>query len=177
MFHYSSKRLLFSEVEAIFNLSLMNVLEFNDHKNNKNLKWCNTIETVKKTRTTTTIGPISQKKKKKKNSNNNNFARATVGLIRQFCMCGTLFCICHNKNVKLPETSWLHALWRKWFTCSCSLFCFVHCRSFSVWWPLAFLIFYKTFIFPTKFVLRCFLFLALVFSAWPCDFQPNRAGC
>ena len=34
MFHYSSKRLLFSEVEAIFNLSLMNVLEFNDHKNN-----------------------------------------------------------------------------------------------------------------------------------------------
>ena len=32
MFHYSSKRLLFSEVEAIFNLSLMNVLEFNDHK-------------------------------------------------------------------------------------------------------------------------------------------------
>ena len=63
MFHYSSKRLLFSEVEAIFNLSLMNVLEFNDHKNNKNLKWCNTIETVKKTRTTTTKVQLAKKKK------------------------------------------------------------------------------------------------------------------
>ena len=41
----------------------MNVLEFNDHKNNKNLKWCNTIETVKKTRTTTTKVQLAKKKK------------------------------------------------------------------------------------------------------------------
>ena len=31
-------------------------------------------------------------------------------------------------------------LWRNCRTCSCSLF-FFHCRSFSPWWPLAFLIF------------------------------------
>ena len=42
-------------------------------------------------------------------------------------------------NEKLPETSWLHVLWRKCRTCSCSLF--FHCRSFSPRWPLAFIIF------------------------------------
>ena len=45
----------------------------------------------------------------------------------------------HDYNEKLPETSWLHVLWRKCRTCSCSLF--FHCRSFSPRWPLAFLIF------------------------------------
>ena len=88
MFHYSSKRLLFSEVEAIFNLSLMNVLEFNDHKNNKNLKWCNTIETVKKTRTTTTIGPISQKKKKKT-------ATTTTLHVQQLVLLDNFACAAH----------------------------------------------------------------------------------
>ena len=45
----------------------------------------------------------------------------------------------HDYNVKLPETSWLHVLCRKRRTCSCSPF--FHCRSFSPWWPLAFLFF------------------------------------
>ena len=30
--------------------------------------------------------------------------------------------VLHDHNVKLPETSWLHVLWRKCRTCSCSLF-------------------------------------------------------
>ena len=47
--------------------------------------------------------------------------------------------VLHDYNVKLPETSWLHVLWRKCRTCSCSLF--FHCRSFSPSWPLAVLIF------------------------------------
>ena len=37
--------------------------------------------------------------------------------------------VLHDYNVKLPEASWLHILWRKCYTSSCSLF-----------WPL-FLIF------------------------------------
>ena len=45
----------------------------------------------------------------------------------------------HDYNVKLPETSWLHVLCRKLRTCSCSPF--FHRRSFSPWWPLAFLFF------------------------------------
>ena len=45
----------------------------------------------------------------------------------------------HDYNVKLAETSWLHVLCRKRRTCSCSPF--FHCRSFSPWWPLAFLFF------------------------------------
>ena len=45
----------------------------------------------------------------------------------------------HDYNVKLAETSWLHVLCRKRRTCSCSPF--FHCRSFSPWWPLAFLSF------------------------------------
>ena len=32
--------------------------------------------------------------------------------------------VLHDCNVKLPETSWLHVLYRKCRTCSCSLFCF-----------------------------------------------------
>ena len=30
--------------------------------------------------------------------------------------------VLHDYNVKLPEVSWLHVLWRKCRTCSCSLF-------------------------------------------------------
>ena len=29
--------------------------------------------------------------------------------------------VLHDYNVKLPEASWLHVLWRKCYTCSCSL--------------------------------------------------------
>ena len=47
--------------------------------------------------------------------------------------------VLHDYNVKSFETSWLHDLWRKCRTSSCSLF--FHYRSISPWWPLAFLIF------------------------------------
>ena len=47
--------------------------------------------------------------------------------------------VLHDYNGKLSEASWLHVLWKKCCTCSCSLF--VHCRSVSPRWPLAFLIF------------------------------------
>ena len=47
--------------------------------------------------------------------------------------------VLHDHNVKLPEASWFHVLWRKCRTSSCSLF--FHCRSFSPRWPLAILIF------------------------------------
>ena len=30
--------------------------------------------------------------------------------------------VLHHYNAKLPEASWLHVLWRKCRTCSCSLF-------------------------------------------------------
>ena len=55
--------------------------------------------------------------------------KTTVGLI------SNLFCT--TNNMKLPETSWLHVLWRKCRTCSCSLL-----FSLSlIFTPLAFLIF------------------------------------
>ena len=47
----------------------------------------------------------------------------------------------HDLNVKLPEVSSLHVLWRKCRTCSCSYSLFFHRRSFLPKWPLAFLIF------------------------------------
>ena len=46
--------------------------------------------------------------------------------------------VLHDHNVKLPETSQLHVLWRKCRTCCFSLF---FTRSFSLWWTLGFLIF------------------------------------
>ena len=45
----------------------------------------------------------------------------------------------HDYNVKLPETFYLHVLWRKCRMCSVLLF--FHCCWFSPWWPLEFLIF------------------------------------
>ena len=76
-------------------------------------------------------------------------------------------------TVKLPETSWLHVLWRKCPT-SCSLY--FYCRSFSLWWPLAFLIFstlLKNFL-PTKIVsfvfylsLQLFVTRFLIGLRWP----------
>ena len=81
--------------------------------------------------------------------------------------------VLHDYNVKLPEVSWLHVLWRKCRTCSCSLF--FHCRSFSPSWPLAFLIFspplqdFMLFLpqkmSPLFFYLALFLFL--VELRWP----------
>ena len=78
---------------------------------------------------------------------NENGEETTIGLISkkatlhvQNAFFGNFFgVVLHDYNVKLPETSWLHAFWSKCGTCSCSLvFC---CRSFSPWWPPAFLIF------------------------------------
>ena len=45
----------------------------------------------------------------------------------------------HDYNVKRPETSQLHVLWRKCCMCSRSLF-FIAAHFHLAWWPLAFLI-------------------------------------
>ena len=55
----------------------------------------------------TTIGLISKK---------SNFGRAAHFFVHFFAV------VLHDYNVKLPETSWLHVLWRKCRTCSCSFF-------------------------------------------------------
>ena len=60
-----------------------------------------------------------QRRKTVKNGNRSNQQK-------QLCTCSTLF-LCYN--VKLPETSQLHVLWRNCRTCSRSLF--FHCRSLS----------------------------------------------
>ena len=78
---------------------------------------------------------------------NDNCEKTTIGLISKketLHVQHTFFVhffaiVLHDFNVKLPETSQLHVLWRKCRTCSCSLF--FHRRSFSPRWPLAFLIF------------------------------------
>ena len=65
--------------------------------------------------------------------------------------------------MKLPETFWLHVFWSKCGTCSCSVL--FRCRSFSPWWPPAFLIFsppLRNFIlFLQQKWLLCFSYLAL----------------
>ena len=78
---------------------------------------------------------------------NENSEKTTIGLISKnatFTRAVHFFVYfiavaLHDYNVKLAETSWLHVLCRKRRTCSCSPF--FHCRSFSPWWPLAFLSF------------------------------------
>ena len=78
---------------------------------------------------------------------NENGEKTTIGLISkketlhvQHAFFVHFFAhVLHDYNVKLPEASWLHVLWRKCRTCSCSLS--FHCCSFSPRWPLAFLIF------------------------------------
>ena len=78
---------------------------------------------------------------------NENGEKTTIGLISKkatFTRAVNFFVYfiavdLHDYNVKLPGTSWLHVLCRKRRTCSCSPF--FHCRSFSPWWPLAFLFF------------------------------------
>ena len=78
---------------------------------------------------------------------NENGEETTIGLISKnatLYVQPTFFVnffavILHDYIVKLPETSWLHVFWSKCGTCSCSPF--FRCRSFSPWWPPAFLIF------------------------------------
>ena len=65
----------------------------------------------------TPIGPNWQK---------SNSARAA----HFFCTFLTFAFVLPDYNVELPETCWLHVLWKK-----------CRCRSFSPRWPLAILIF------------------------------------
>ena len=61
---------------------------------------------------------------------NENGEKTTIGLINKKATLHvqhTFFVhffahVLHHYNVKLPEASWLHVLWRKCRTCSCSLF-------------------------------------------------------
>ena len=98
-----------------------------------------------------------------------NDEKATIGL--------TLFVhffavVLHDYNLKLPETSWLPVLWRKYRTFSYSFFFSPLC---SPWCPLVFLIFPPPLqnshvVLPTKKCLLCLLSLALAvcrsFSRW-----------
>ena len=75
---------------------------------------------------------------KAKGEGNENFEKTTIGLIRKktalpvqrtsfFFFVHFFAVVLQDYNVKRQETSWLHVIWRKCRTCSCSLF---HCRSF-----------------------------------------------
>ena len=90
----------------------------------QNVKSCNANGEGNENGQKPKIGLISKK---------NNFAHAAHFVVHFFAV------VLHDQNVKLPEASWLHVLWRKCRPCCCSLFC--HRRSFSPRWPLAFLIF------------------------------------
>ena len=48
--------------------------------------------------------------------------KATLHLQQEYFFLHFLVVVLHNYNVKLPETSWLHVFWRKFRTCSRSLF-------------------------------------------------------
>ena len=121
----------------------------------QNIKSCNAIKTTKATRT------VIKKKK-------------TVSLISKKATLHvqhTLFVhffdvVLHDCNEKLPETSWLHVLYRKCRTCSCSLFCFstpahfFHLRgrqhfSFSRHRYKIFMLFFQQKVFPLFFNLFC----------------------
>ena len=113
---------------------------------------------------------IGQTLKPKKN----NFARAAHFFVHFFAV------VLHDFNVKLPETSWLHVLWRKCRTSSSSPS--FHYRSFSPQWPLSFLIFPQPLqnfhvVFSTKFdsfvFISCSGSLSLVFSLSFPDLQPT----
>ena len=100
---------------------------------------------------------------------NQNGEKTTIGLISikttlhvQHTFFVHFFAVAlHNHNVKLPETSELHVLWKKCCTCYCSLF---FTRSFSPWWPLGFLIFHV--VLPTNSPLSSALALCRSFSRW-----------
>ena len=108
---------------------------------------------------------------RRKNNNRSNQQKTTLHVQHTFFV-HFFAVVLHDYNVKLPETSWLHVLWRKRRTSSCSLF--FHCRSFSPWWLLAFLIFsiplQNFMLFLQKNFLYFFylaLALFLVEHAWP----------
>ena len=55
-------------------------------------------------------------RRKTVNNNKSHFARAAHFFVHFLAV------VLHDYYVKLPETSWLHVLWRKCHTCSRSLF-------------------------------------------------------
>ena len=85
---------------------------------------------------------------------NENGEKTIIVLIskKQFCTCSTLFCtffalVLHDHNVKLPGYSFYGGSIVR------VLVPFFHCRSFSPWWWLAFLVFLPPLlhvVFPTK---------------------------
>ena len=86
--------------------------------------------------------------------------------------------VLHDYNVKLPEASWLHVLWRKCRTCSCSPF--FHSRSFSLRWQLAFLIFslpLQNFMLFLKQKMPPLFFLSRSSSFSRCTSLPYRLTC
>ena len=104
----------------------------------------------------------------------NNFARAAHFFVHFFAV------VLQDFNVKLPETSWLHVLWRKCRTSSSSPS--FHYRSFSPQWPLSFLIFSQPLqnfhvVLSTKFVSFVFISrsgsLSLFFSLSFPGLQPS----
>ena len=56
-----------------------------------------------------------------KNNNRSSWQKTTLHL-QHTCFVHFFAVVLHEYNVKLPETSWLHVLWRKCRTCSCSFF-------------------------------------------------------
>ena len=104
-----------------------------------------------------------------KNKNRSNYSKKATLHVQHTFFVHFFAVVLHDYNVKLPEVSWLHVLWRKCRTCSCSLF--FHCRSFSPSWPLAFLIFspplqdFMLFI-PQKMSPLFFLSRSISFSRW-----------
>ena len=72
----------------------------------QNVKSCNANGEGNENGQKPKIGLISKK---------NNFAHAAHFVVHFFAV------VLHDQNVKLPEASWLHVLWRKRTACSCSL--------------------------------------------------------
>ena len=90
-------------------------------------------------------GRRTVKNNNRANQQKSNFARAAHSFVHFFAV------VLHDYNVKFPETSQLHVLWRK-------------CRTRSLfWWPLAFLIFSP----PLQFFFKTSVALFLVELRWP----------
>ena len=74
-----------------------------------------------------------------KNSNTSNYAKKAALHVQDTFFVHFFAVVLHDYNVKLPETSWLHVLWRKCRTCSVYIFSLP--LIFTLHWrPLAFLI-------------------------------------
>ena len=60
----------------------------------------------------------AKRRRQRERLKKSNSARAAHFFVHFFAL------VLHDYDVKRPETSWLHVLWRKCRTCSCSLFFF-----------------------------------------------------